>query len=77
MASLIPNREEMLSRSRNYYQAQKATFTFFLGWQDNTFNDTTIDMKHGMLPFLLPLGKRQENTLDLSSSPQKTLQQSN
>ena len=33
-----------------------------------------MEMNHGMLPFLLPLGKQKENTLDSSTSPQKTLQ---
>ena len=43
-----------------------------LDWLNDTFDDTTIEMNHGMLPFLLPLGTPKEDTLDSSASLQKT-----
>ena len=45
-----------------------------LDWLDDAFDDITVEMNHGMLPFLLLLGKRKENALDSSTFQQKTLQ---
>ena len=45
-----------------------------LDWLNDAFGDTTMEMNHGMLPFLLLLGTQKENTLNSLFFPQKTLQ---